>query len=193
MWIYLHTLGNRIITPTTPRLVVRDLVLFSPSLRCWSLTCPAIPITMSVVNADSGTSTILLRPRPFALRSGSFLLLPLLPEKEVAKHLPSEIWTQILYYAITQYNQHEKHLSDNYRLGLLLISKTLKVRKIPESMTSHSHCLSGRRLAVVLQRCPYHKPRIPEAVYRPSPRCRPEVGLDSSNTLLGTWSVGAYT
>lgn len=78
----------------------------------------------------STASTMLLRPRPFALRSGSFLLLPLLPQREPAKPLPSEVWTQILSYVIAEYNQREGHFADNDRLGLLLICKNLKVRPV---------------------------------------------------------------
>ncbi|KAF8899136.1 hypothetical protein BD779DRAFT_1666859 [Infundibulicybe gibba] len=43
----------------------------------------------------SSDLNILLKPRPYARASGELLLLPLLPQREPFKPLPSEIWTEI--------------------------------------------------------------------------------------------------
>ncbi|KAJ7606823.1 hypothetical protein FB45DRAFT_785028 [Roridomyces roridus] len=44
------------------------------------------------------TSTILLRPRPYAQQSGSFALVALLPPPKPVPALPSEIWTGIFEF-----------------------------------------------------------------------------------------------
>ncbi|KAJ7455913.1 hypothetical protein B0H11DRAFT_2066257, partial [Mycena galericulata] len=46
----------------------------------------------------SATQSILLRPRPYAQRAGSFMLVALLPPPKPAPSLPSEIWTGIFEF-----------------------------------------------------------------------------------------------
>ncbi|KAJ7242587.1 hypothetical protein B0H12DRAFT_1132263 [Mycena haematopus] len=51
----------------------------------------------------STTQTILLRPRPYAQRAGSFFLVVLLPLPKIVPSLPSEIWSAIFeFVAIKQ-------------------------------------------------------------------------------------------
>ncbi|KDQ63143.1 hypothetical protein JAAARDRAFT_147144 [Jaapia argillacea MUCL 33604] len=52
---------------------------------------------MSIV---TGSSLVLLRPRPLETVSGSLLLLPLLPTKVPPKALPLEVWEKILLYVL---------------------------------------------------------------------------------------------
>jgi len=48
----------------------------------------------------SSSTTILLRPRPFAKYAGFLLLIPLLPEPKPLKFLPAEIWADIFSYVM---------------------------------------------------------------------------------------------
>lgn len=80
--------------------------------------------TMTLVHPEA----ILLRPRPFASSSGTFLLLPLLPHRVPARPLPAEIWAQIFEYIFAEYNQLGRSPTVyDKKLSLLLICKTLKV------------------------------------------------------------------
>ncbi|KAJ7665105.1 hypothetical protein DFH06DRAFT_1041290 [Mycena polygramma] len=47
------------------------------------------------------TSTILLRPRPYAQYAGSFFLVALLPPQKPIPALPSEIWSEIFEFVAT--------------------------------------------------------------------------------------------
>lgn len=74
--------------------------------------------------------TVWLRPRPLARTPSSFPLLPLLPPRPALKHLPPEVWIQILENAFAFYRpKHASEHADVVRLraGLLLISKNIHV------------------------------------------------------------------
>ncbi|KAF8204458.1 hypothetical protein K438DRAFT_1579891 [Mycena galopus ATCC 62051] len=50
----------------------------------------------------SATQSILLRPRPYARRAGSFFLVALLPAEKTVPSLPSEIWSAIFEFVAVQ-------------------------------------------------------------------------------------------
>ncbi len=80
-----------------------------------------------------------LRPRPLARTQSSFPLLPLLPTRPALKHLPPEVWIQILENAFACYRP--KHASEHadvvrLRVGLLLISKDIHVSSLGLQITT---------------------------------------------------------
>ncbi|GBE77635.1 hypothetical protein BKA93DRAFT_732333 [Sparassis latifolia] len=87
---------------------------------------------MSVITRTD-VQPILLNPRPLARCSGSFLLLPLLPSRAPAKHVPPELWAKILAFVFEQYNGHYKWSTERDKLkrGLLLVCKELTAVALP--------------------------------------------------------------
>lgn len=84
-----------------------------------------------------------LKPRPLARTPSSFPLLPLLPPRPALKHLPPEVWIQILENAFAFYRP--KHASEHaqvigLRVGLLLISKDIHVSN-SDLQTTAAFCL----------------------------------------------------
>ena len=76
------------------------------------------------------TQTAWLCPRPLARCPGRFPLIPLLPHKPACKHLPPEVWSQILEDVFAAYgadNMFTEVEAARLRLGLLLVSKDLNV------------------------------------------------------------------
>ncbi|KAI0784963.1 hypothetical protein C8Q75DRAFT_338988 [Abortiporus biennis] len=138
---------------------------------------------------DSGPHlSVLLRPRPYALTSGSFLLLPLLPQRQPSKPLPSEVWNIILTYVIHDYNQLEPLSSESRKIGLLLVCKSLKEVALPlyyatiqitrPSALSRfaSHIFSADQKWDSIRRIPYSAPG------------RWVHTLDLSNMHFGLWA-----
>ncbi|KAF9469673.1 hypothetical protein BDZ94DRAFT_1151715 [Collybia nuda] len=78
------------------------------------------------MNIETGSQSILLRPRPYAQFSGTLLLLPLLPHRKPVKPLPSEIWTAIFAYAL-QHDGEEPSLA----APLLRVCKAFKEVALP--------------------------------------------------------------
>ncbi|OJT08970.1 hypothetical protein TRAPUB_104 [Trametes pubescens] len=95
-----------------------------------------------------------LRPRPLARTPSSFPLLPLLPPRPALKHLPPEVWIQILENAFACYRP--KHVSEHadvvrLRVGLLLISKDIHDVALP-LFYAHIHVPSLRVLDKLTKR-----------------------------------------
>lgn len=83
----------------------------------------------TAIRLMSATDTsILLRPRPYAKCSGTLLLLPLLPRRKSLKPLPSEIWTEILAFAILLYGTgNESSLMRKWGWSLTTVCKAFSV------------------------------------------------------------------
>lgn len=98
---------------------------------------------MSTIVAVPHHDVVWLKPRPLARTPSSFPLLPLLPPRPALKHLPPEVWIQILENAFAFYRP--KHASEHaqvigLRMGLLLISKDIHVSN-NDLQTTAAFCL----------------------------------------------------
>ncbi|TFK81652.1 hypothetical protein K466DRAFT_501784 [Polyporus arcularius HHB13444] len=80
------------------------------------------------------TDAVWLCPRPLELSPSRFPLIPLLPHRMALKHLPSEIWSQILEHVYASYGP-EGGVSEvdavRLRQALLLVSKDLNAAALP--------------------------------------------------------------
>ncbi|RPD82078.1 hypothetical protein L226DRAFT_607271 [Lentinus tigrinus ALCF2SS1-7] len=79
-------------------------------------------------------NTAWLCPRPLARCPSRFPLIPLLPHRPALKHLPSEVWSQILEHAFELYGPAgDVPEADAVKLkrGLLLVSKDLNAVALP--------------------------------------------------------------
>ncbi|EAU92562.1 hypothetical protein CC1G_06573 [Coprinopsis cinerea okayama7 len=72
--------------------------------------------------------TVLLRPRPLARTPGELLLLPLLPVPKPAKHIPAELWIEILGHSLAQEHSFEFKA---WGWSLLLVCKTFREIALP--------------------------------------------------------------
>jgi hypothetical protein len=67
---------------------------------------------------------IILQPRPLARTPAQLVLVPLLPLQPPGKHIPAELWNEILVHALFDGRNVELH---PWRLSLLLVCKTFRV------------------------------------------------------------------
>lgn len=87
---------------------------------------------MSMSATVALTQATWLCPRPLARSPSRFPLIPLLPHKPVCKHLPSEVWSEILEHVFNAYaavNAYPEDQAPRLRLGLLLVSKEMSVSR----------------------------------------------------------------
>ncbi|KAF8808005.1 hypothetical protein BYT27DRAFT_7223754 [Phlegmacium glaucopus] len=87
----------------------------------------------------SSAETIILRPRPFALYSGSLLLLPLLPHRKPLKPLPAEIWAEILTFALA-YNRASREPAPVWAWSLVAVCKAFHDNVLPLLYSNISIC-----------------------------------------------------
>lgn len=96
---------------------------------------------MSATVVVTEAHAVWLCPRPLERSPSRFPLIPLLPHRPALKHLPSEVWSQILEHAFASYGP-EGGVSEEdavmLRQALLLVSKDLHV-SFP---TMHEHASS---------------------------------------------------
>ena len=76
---------------------------------------------------------VILRPRPLLQDAGSILLVPLLPQRQAATPLPTELWTKIFIYVYygddnVDPTPNVRRRAAQYRRDMLLICKPLTVR-----------------------------------------------------------------
>ena len=85
---------------------------------------------MSTTVVVTQAQAVWLCPRPLARCPSRFPLIPLLPHRPALKHLPSEVWSQILEHAFALYGPEggiPEADAVQLRRGLLLVSKDLNV------------------------------------------------------------------
>ncbi|KAJ7762421.1 hypothetical protein DFH07DRAFT_410913 [Mycena maculata] len=93
------------------------------------------------------TSTILLRPRPFAQPAGSFFLVALLPPPKPVPALPSEIWAGIFEFAAVQALWSLLTVSKLFKeLALPLVYARVHISQIPslEKFAARLHSAEER-------------------------------------------------
>jgi len=85
----------------------------------------------------NSAETTILRPRPFALYSGSLLLLPLLPPRKPLKPLPAEIWAEIFASALA-YNKASREPAPAWAWSLAAVCKAFHVSHIRRRLSCQS-------------------------------------------------------
>ncbi|KAF9556402.1 hypothetical protein CPC08DRAFT_93941 [Agrocybe pediades] len=83
--------------------------------------------------SSTGVS-VLLRPRPYETSSGALLLLPLLPQPEPLKPLPSEIWANIFMFSLASSSNDKR--SKPWAWALLTICKAFHEIILPQLYSS---------------------------------------------------------
>ncbi|CDO73188.1 hypothetical protein BN946_scf185007.g243 [Trametes cinnabarina] len=89
---------------------------------------------MSTSTTISAYQAVWLKPRPLARSPSAFLLLPLLPPKPALKHLPSEVWSNILEHTFALYTPDGAFVEPraaSWRVDLLLVSKDIHAVALP--------------------------------------------------------------
>jgi hypothetical protein len=128
------------------------------------------------------TSTILLRPRPYAQSAGSFFLVALLPPPKPVPSLPSEIWTAIFEFVAIQRGLQ--------LWSLLRVCSLFKVRAHPIILPVSMNTQGNRTAPAVCARRDLKYPCFRE-VRSTAAFCGPAVGFHSSNPILDARQVGS--
>ena len=147
-----------------------------------------------------------MQPRRYAKSPGSFVLIPLLPQKPQAVTLPTELWIKILGYVFAAYYTQAASSSSGsqsfveLRQNLLLVCKNLRVRYTCDSpyviastyyqyyATLH---LTGYRASTVLPACSVDLFFIREEVHRPPSRLRQTMGLYQAHSIFYPRTLGS--
>lgn len=134
----------------------------------------------------TSTQSVLLRPRPYAKRAGSFALVALLPPPKPAPALPSEIWTGIFEFLVAG--------SEALR-SLLLVCKLFKVcsqRSIHMTRPSdETYRRAGARVTACVRTRSNFQDLLLGEIHCPAAVSRGLLGLDSPRTLVRARPMGA--
>ncbi|KAF8167479.1 hypothetical protein B0H34DRAFT_646177 [Crassisporium funariophilum] len=114
------------------------------------------------------TTQVLLRPRPYAQYSGTLLLLPLLPHRKPLKPLPSEIWTEIISFALACGVTGEMDSSWSWsvvmvcksfhEIALPVLYSTIQLSKISSLQKVYNRLRSADQKWDSIRRIPYSTP-----------------------------------
>jgi len=140
--------------------------------------------------ASAGAEVILLQPRLYAQRPGKLLLLPLMPFKRPSKPLPSEIWGDILAFAVVGGGREATKWAFSY----LTICKSLKVSLSLFTVSDcsiHHFVLQGCCSPCPLFGCHFHLYWTTRKILPVPLHGRPKMGFYPSNSVFSPWTMGS--